>query len=215
MLALEGDIEANGGIVALKNPVLGGEVSDKGILLSVGGDEPSQILCRRVVNAAGLGAQAIGAAIAGIPTETVPPLFLCKGNYFLLSGRIPFSRLVYPTPQSDGLGVHFTIDLAGQGRFGPDVEWIDHPHYEVDANRSDRFYPAIRRYWPALKDGSLRPGFAGIRTKINPQGQLASDFIIQGPDDHGVAGLVALYGMESPGLTASLAIGAYVTELLQ
>ncbi|PKU25892.1 NAD(P)/FAD-dependent oxidoreductase [Telmatospirillum siberiense] len=215
MLVLQGDIEAAGGIVALKSPVLRGEISDKGILLSVGGDEPSQVLCGRVVNAGGLGAQAIGASFAGLSPETVPPLYLCKGNYFLLGGRVPFSRLVYPTPQSAGLGVHFTLDLAGQGRFGPDVEWVDEAHYEVDARRGDGFYAAIRRYWPDLKDDALRPGFAGIRTKLKPQGQTASDFLIQGPADHGVDGLVNLYGMESPGLTASLAIGAHVAELLQ
>jgi len=215
MVALQGDIEAQGGVVALKSPVLGGEIRDDGIRLSVGGDEPSDILCRRVVNAAGLGAQTLGAALRGLARETVPPLHLCKGNYFLLGGRVPFSRLVYPTPQSAGLGVHFTLDLAGQGRFGPDVEWIDHPHYEVAPNRGDSFYAAIRRYWPEIKDDALRPGFAGIRAKLKPQGQPASDFLIQGPADHGVKGLVNLYGMESPGLTASLAIGAHVAELLQ
>jgi L-2-hydroxyglutarate oxidase LhgO len=123
--------------------------------------------------------------------------------------------LVYPTPQSAGLGVHFTLDLAGQGRFGPDVEWTDHIHYDVDARRGDSFYAAIRRYWPDLGDNALRPGFAGIRTKLRPQGQPASDFLIQGPDVHGITGLVNLYGMESPGLTASLSIGAHVAELLQ
>ncbi len=215
MLALQGDIEANGGLVALKSPVVGGEVTGQGIRLSVGGVEPSEILCDRVVNAGGLGAQALGAALAGLPGETVPPLYLCKGNYFLLSGRVPFARLIYPTPQGAGLGVHFTLDLAGQGRFGPDVEWIEQAHYEVDARRGDGFYAAIRRYWPEIGDGSLRPGFAGIRTKLGPQGQAADDFLIQGPADHGVAGLVNLYGMESPGLTASLAIGAHVAELLQ
>jgi L-2-hydroxyglutarate oxidase LhgO len=215
MLALQGDIEANGGIVALKSPVLGAEVQDDGILLSVGGDEPSQVLCRRVVNAAGLGAQTLGASIRGLPPESVPPLFLCKGNYFLLSGRVPFSRLVYPTPQSAGLGVHFTLDLAGQGRFGPDVEWVDRPHYEVDPHRGDGFYAAIRRYWPEIGEDALRPGFSGIRAKLRPEGQAASDFLIQGPAQHGIKGLVNLYGMESPGLTASLAIGAHVAELLQ
>lgn len=215
MLALQGDIEAAGGLVALKSPVLGGEVTDKGLLLKVGGDEPSEILCGCVVNSAGLGAQGVGAAIAGLPRETVPPLHLCKGNYFLLSGKVPFSRLVYPTPQSAGLGVHFTLDLAGQGRFGPDVEWIGTADYEVDPRRSDDFYEAIRRYWPDLRDDALRPGFAGIRAKLRPQGEPASDFGIQGPPEHGVAGLINLYGMESPGLTASLAIGAHVAELLQ
>jgi L-2-hydroxyglutarate oxidase LhgO len=215
MLALQGDLEANGGVVALKNPVLGGEIQDDGILLTIGGDDPCQVHCRRVVNAAGLGAQAVGAAIRGLPVETVPPLFLCKGNYFLLSGKVPFSRLVYPTPQSAGLGVHFTLDLAGQGRFGPDVEWIDNPDYQVDARRGDSFYAAIRRYWPEIGDNALRPGFAGIRAKLGPSGHPAADFLIQGPADHGVDGLVNLYGVESPGLTASLAIGDLVRELLQ
>ncbi|MDR3436911.1 NAD(P)/FAD-dependent oxidoreductase [Telmatospirillum sp.] len=215
MLALQGDIETNGGFLAFKSPVLSAEQTGQGILLSIGGPEPSRLLCRQVINAAGLGAQAVGRSFAGLPPASVPPLHLCKGNYFLLSGHVPFSHLVYPTPQSDGLGVHFTLDLAGQGRFGPDVEWIDEEAYDVDARRSDIFSAAIRRYWPGLADDALRPGFAGIRAKLRPQGESASDFVIQGPGEHGVAGLVNLYGMESPGLTASLAIGSHVAELLQ
>ncbi len=215
MLALQGDIEEHGGVLAFQSPVIGGEATGEGIILSVGGTQPSRVLCRRVVNAAGLGAQAIGRAMAGLPPASVPPLHLCKGNYFLLSGRVPFRHLVYPTPQSAGLGVHFTLDLAGQGRFGPDVEWIAAENYSVDQHRGDSFYAAIRRYWPELEDGALRPGFAGIRAKLGPAGEAASDFLIQGPDRHGLPGLVNLYGMESPGLTASLAIGAHVAELLQ
>ncbi|MTJ83129.1 MAG: NAD(P)/FAD-dependent oxidoreductase [Telmatospirillum sp.] len=214
MLSLQAELEEAGGMVAFKSPVLGGEVGDQGILLTVGGDEPCRILCKRLINAAGLGAQAIGSALAGMPRPVVPPRHLCKGNYFLLSGKVPFARLVYPTPESAGLGVHFTLDLAGQGRFGPDVEWVETESYDVRAERADCFYDAIRRYWPDLAPGSLRPGFAGIRTKLAPAGQPAADFLIAGPDSHGVPGLVHLYGMESPGLTASLAIARLVTEMV-
>jgi L-2-hydroxyglutarate oxidase LhgO len=214
MLSLQGDLEANGGMIAFRSPVLAGHAGDDGIALEVGGDAPMRLMCRCVVNAAGLGAQAIGRAIAGPAAALVPPRYLCKGNYFLLSGRFPFSRLVYPTPVGAGLGTHFTLDLAGQGRFGPDVEWVEQETYDVAPERGDVFYDAVRRYWPGLADGALRPGFAGIRSKVTAPGEAAADFLIQGPGDHGIAGLVHLYGMESPGLTASLAIADYVRELL-
>ncbi len=214
MLALLGDIESHGGALALKSPVQGGRAGENGILLDVGGTEPCRLECRRVINAAGLGAQRLAAAIAGLPAERVPPLHLCKGNYFLLSGRRPFSHLVYPVPEAGGLGVHFTLDLGGQGRFGPDVEWVERESYEVDASRGDRFYASIRRYWPGLPDGALRPGYAGVRPKIQGPGQAACDFVIDGPDDHGIPGLVNLFGIESPGITASLAIARHVSEIL-
>lgn len=215
MLALQGDLEDHGGVVALKSPVLGGQADDRGITLDVGGAEPTRLRCRCLVNAAGLGAQAVGRRLSGLPAVSVPPLYLCKGNYFLLNGRMPFSRLVYPLPVAAGLGVHYTLDLAGQGRFGPDVEWVDAENYEVAPQRCAGFYAAIRRYWPGLSDDALRPGYAGIRPKVGPADAPAADFIIQGPPDHGVPGLVSLYGIESPGLTASLAIAEHVAELLR
>ncbi len=215
MLSLQGDAEANGAVLALKSPVLGGEVTGNGIALAVGGDQPDRLLCRRLVNAAGLGANRLAASIEGLAAASVPQLHLCKGNYFMLSGRQPFGRLVYPIPESAGIGVHYTVDMAGQGRFGPDVEWIERENYEVDPGRADGFYGVIRRYWPGLPDGALRPGYAGVRPKIQAPGEPARDFLVQGPADHGVPGLVNLYGIESPGLTASLAIAEYVRELLQ
>ncbi|HLN25882.1 MAG TPA: NAD(P)/FAD-dependent oxidoreductase [Patescibacteria group bacterium] len=215
MLALLGDSEARGALLVLKSPVLGGEVTDRGILLSVGGAEPSRLLARHVINAAGQGAQAFASALRGLPPASVPPLHLVKGNYFLLDGRPPFSHLVYPTPPAIGLGVHFTLDLAGQGRFGPDTEPVETPSHTVDPARGDGFYAIIRRYWPDLPDGALRPGYAGIRTLAHALGDSSRDFIIQGPAEHGVAGLVNLYGIESPGLTSSLAIAEHVTELLR
>ena len=145
--------------------------------------------------------------------ELVPPLHYAKGNYFTLAGRSPFSRLIYPVPVPGGLGVHITVDLGGQAKFGPDVEWIDGIDYNVDPHRADKFYAAVRKYWPALKDGALQPGYAGIRPKIVPQGAPAQDFVIQGPAEHGVAGLINLFGIESPGLTASLALADAVYKL--
>jgi L-2-hydroxyglutarate oxidase LhgO len=215
MLALQGDVEGLGGALALKSPVIGGEVGDGGILLDVGGDDPCRLLCRCVINSAGLGAQKVGASIAGLPPASIPPIYLCKGNYFFISGRQPFSHLVYPTPPSHSLGVHYTLDLAGQGRLGPDEEWVEAENYDVDPKRGDSFYAAARRYWPGLGDGALRPGYSGIRPKMGPAGEAARDFLIQGPADHGVAGLVCLYGMESPALTAALAIGDYVAGLVR
>ncbi|MGC1818194.1 MAG: FAD-dependent oxidoreductase, partial [Casimicrobiaceae bacterium] len=173
-------------------------------------------LCARsVVNCAGHGAPRVARSIAGLPGISVPRAYLCKGNYFRLAGRSPFSRLVYPIPEAAGLGVHVTLDLGGQARFGPDVEWIDAIDYAVDPRRAERFYPAIRRYWPALPDGALVPDYAGIRPKLQAPGEAAHDFVIEGPGDHGVAGLVNLFGIESPGLTASLAIAGYVVEKLR
>lgn len=214
MLALQGDAENAGAVLAFHSPVLSGRVVPEGIVLETGGAEPMTLLCRSLVNAAGLGAPALGRAIAGLPPETVPREYYAKGNYFTLAGRSPFSRLIYPVPVPGGLGTHLTIDLGGQARFGPDVEWVDHIDYEVDPRRGDSFYEAIRRYWPALPDGALQPGYSGIRPKIVPRGAPAQDFVIQGPALHGVPGLVNLYGIESPGLTASLAIAETVADLL-
>ncbi len=215
MLALQGDAEEAGAMVAFGAPIETGEATDKGIVLDVGGAEPMRVRAARVVNSAGLGAQGVAAHLAGMPSDKVPPRLMCKGNYFSLSGRSPFARLVYPVPDNASLGVHYTLDLAGQGRFGPDVEWIDEENYDVDPSRADRFYAAIRRYWPGLADGTLRPAYSGIRAKLTGPQDPASDFRIDGPRDHGVAGLVNLFGIESPGLTSSLAIADHVTELLQ
>jgi len=214
MLALRGDAEQGGAAFAFRSPVLGGNLESGGIELEVGGAEPMRLLARRVVNCAGLHAQDLARAIRGFPAERIPPSHYCKGNYFSLSGRSPFSRLIYPAPESAGLGVHLTLDLAGQARFGPDVEWIERIDYDVDARRADGFYEAIRRYWPGLKDGALQPAYCGIRPKLHPRGEAARDFMIQGPAEHGVPGMVNLFGIESPGLTASLAVGDLVRDLL-
>jgi L-2-hydroxyglutarate oxidase LhgO len=207
MLAYQGDAEAAGAFIAFRAPVLSGRVLADGFELAVGGpdaDQPTTIRCRMLVNAAGLHAPALARSIDGIPRETIPPAYFCRGVYFTLSGKTPFRRLIYPTPVPGGLGVHITLDLAGQARFGPDVEWIDGVDYAVDARRGDAFYGAVRRYWPALRDGALQPGYAGIRPKISGPGEPAADFVVQGMAAHGIPGLVNLYGIESPGLTASL-----------
>ncbi|MEC8202781.1 MAG: NAD(P)/FAD-dependent oxidoreductase [Pseudomonadota bacterium] len=214
MLAYQGDAEEHGAMIAFLCPVLGGEVSDEGIILEVGGDMPMRLLCNTVVNSAGLYAPEIAGKIANFPEEQTPTAYYAKGNYYSLLGKPPFSRLIYPVPEPGGLGVHITIDLGGQARFGPDVEWIDEVEYTVDPARSDKFYDAVRTYWPGLKDGALDPGYAGIRPKISAPGEEAADFVVQGPADHGVPGLVNLFGIESPGLTASLAIAERVREVL-
>ena len=215
MLSLQGEAEDHGAAIALCSPVIGGGVADHGIRLSIGGPEPMALLCNTVVNCAGLEAQRVAAAITGVPPATIPALHLVKGSYFALTGRAPFSRLVYPVPGVAGLGIHYTCDLGGQGRFGPDVEWVHTVDYNVDLRRAAGFYAAIRRYWPDLPDDALHPDYAGIRPKVQAPGDAqAADFIIQGPEVHGVPGLVNLYGIESPGLTASLAIADAVVERL-
>ena len=213
MLAYLGEAEDCGAMLALHSPVTGGAVQTGGILLEVGGAEPMQLLARMVVNSAGLYAQRVAAALRGFPQDLVPPSHYAKGNYYSLSGRSPFTHLIYPVPEAAGLGVHLTLDLAGQARFGPDVEWIAEIDYDVDLRRADGFYRAIRDYWPGLRDGQLAPGYAGIRPKLGGPRQPASDFVIQGPQEHGVAGLVNLFGIESPGLTASLALAGHVAEI--
>jgi L-2-hydroxyglutarate oxidase LhgO len=214
MLAYQGDAEAAGAFVAFRTPVLGGHVRGDGFELSVGGDEPTTLRCRYLVNAAGLFAPAVAHAIDGVPPESIPPAYFCRGVYFTLSGRSPFRRLIYPVPVPGGLGVHITLDLAGQARFGPDVEWIPSVDYAVDARRGDKFYAAVRRYWPGLRDNALQPGYAGIRPKISGPAEPAADFVVQGPEAHGIPGLVNLYGIESPGLTASLPLADEVLRRL-
>jgi len=214
MLAYLGEAEARGGVLVRQSPVIGGWAGEEGIVLEVGGAAPCLIRARYVVNAAGLQAPDVARSIRGMPASGIPVQYLAKGNYFALSGRAPFSRLIYPVPEPGGLGVHLTLDLGGQARFGPDVEWVDAIGYEVDPGRAARFYGAIRRYWPDLADGALQPAYAGIRPKLAGPGQPDADFRIQGPRAHGIRGLVNLYGIESPGLTASLALGRWaVAEL--
>ena len=213
MLALRGDAEAHGAMIALRTPVVSGRVEGRGLAIETAGLAPMRIAADVVVNAAGLGAQALARSIAGMPAAKIPPLHLAKGNYFSLATRSPFSRLIYPVPTPGGLGVHLTIDLAGQARFGPDVEWLDAIDYSVDPRRADSFYAAIRTYWPDLPDGTLQPDYAGIRPKIARPGGSTTDFLVQTEKDHGIAGLINLFGIESPGLTASLAIAQWVARL--
>jgi L-2-hydroxyglutarate oxidase LhgO len=213
MLALQGDAEACGAMFAFHSPVKAGRVMNDGIDLEVGGAEPMKLRCRLVVNSAGLHAPTLAQKIAGMPSDHIPPAYYAKGNYFTLTGRSPFSRLIYPVPVPGGLGVHITVDMGGQAKFGPDVEWIDAIDYTVDPHRADKFYAAARRYWPNLKDGALQPGYAGIRPKTVPQGAPAQDFVVQGPAEHGVPGLINLFGIESPGLTSSLALAEHVRDV--
>ena len=215
MLAYLGDAERAGAMLALGSPLRAARIDADGLVLDVGGEEPAQIRARRLVNCAGLTAPSVARRIAGFPGARVPPERYAKGNYYALQGRAPFSRLVYPVPEPGGLGVHLTLDLAGQARFGPDVEWVDRIDYSVDPARAARFYAAIRAYWPQLRDDTLAPAYAGIRPKISNAGEPAADFVIQGPAQHGIAGLVNLFGIESPGLTASLALADDVADLLQ
>jgi L-2-hydroxyglutarate oxidase LhgO len=214
MLALLGDAEAGGAALALHSPVDGGRVTRDGIELDVGGAEAMRLRARAVVNSAGLFAPQVAGSLQAFPKTAVPAGYLCKGNYYALAGRPVFSRLVYPIPEAAGLGVHVTLDLAGQMRFGPDVEWVERIDYRVDPQRADAFYAAIRTYWPGLPDGALMPAYAGIRPKLGPAGTPAQDFVLQGPRDHDVRGLVNLFGIESPGLTASLAIADRVLDML-
>ena len=215
MLAYQGDAENNGAAVVFKSPILSGQVSGDGIVLNVGGDEPMTILCRTVVNCGGLFAQNIARSIKGLPAPSIPPQYFAKAHYFSLSGKPPFRRLVYPVASHAHLGVHVTVDLAGQVKFGPDVSWVEGVDYRFDHSREPLFYAAIRKYYPGLRDGQLQPGYTGIRPKVAGPKEPAGDFIIRGPANHGVAGLVNLYGIESPGLTASLAIAGHVLALLR
>ena len=215
MLAYQGDAQNHGAAVVFKSPVRSGEAGGSGIVLDVGGDEPMTIACRAVVNSAGLFAQDVARSISGIPAQSIPPQYFAKAHYYTLSGKPPFRRLVYPVATSAHLGVHVTVDLAGQVRFGPDVSWVEKVDYSFDHSREPLFYHAIRKYYPDLKDGQLQPGYTGIRPKVSGEGEPAADFLIQGPKDHGVPGLVNLYGIESPGLTASMAIAQHVRALLQ
>ncbi len=214
MQSFAADIRGAGGEIVCSSRVTRGAVGAQGIELEVDGADPSVFAFRTVVNSAGLFAQDVARTLAGLAPATIPAAHYAKGHYFTLAGRSPFQRLVYPIPEKGGLGVHVTLDLAGAARFGPDVTWTDRVDYEFDEKRADAFYRAIRAYYPALRDESLVPGFVGVRPKLEPDGSIARDFVIQGPEAHGVAGLVHLYGIESPGLTSCLAIAHEVARLL-
>ncbi len=213
MLAYQGEAEDRGAMLAPRSPVTGGAIETDGIMLDVGGTQPMRILARTVINSAGLYAQRVAAVLKGFPHDKVPRTYYAKGSYYSLASRSPFTHLIYPVPEAAGLGVHLTLDLAGQARFGPDVEWIAEIDYDVDSRRADGFYRSIRDYWPGLKDGQLVPGYAGIRPKLGGPDAPARDFMIQGPAEHGVAGLINLFGIESPGLTASLALADHVAQI--
>jgi L-2-hydroxyglutarate oxidase LhgO len=215
MLAYRGELEDAGGAVALSTRFLAarpvGDGGGEGFVIEAGsGDERVTLGCDLLVNAGGLFAGEVAAGIEGLAAPWARRVWYCKGNYFGLAARVPFSHLVYPVPERDGLGTHLTLDLAGRGRFGPDTEWVEGIDYSLDARRGEGFYAAIRRYWPELPDGALAPDYTGIRPKLFPAGGPATDFVIEGPEAHGLPGLVNLFGIESPGLTASLAIAEEV-----
>ena len=214
MLAYQGDFEDRGGAIAFETPVVRLTPAGSGWSVQFGGREAGTMPADAVINCAGLGAQAVAQATDGYPAARIPRLVLAKGNYFGYAGRPAFSRLIYPTPVDGGLGVHVTLDLAGRMRFGPDVEWIAQEHYEVDPGRADSFYARIRTYWPGLPDASLVPDYSGIRPKLTGPGEPAADFLIEGPAQHGMAGLVNLFGIESPGLTSSLSLAEEAVDRL-
>jgi len=207
MRALQGDLEDRGGVIAFNTRIERLSHTQAGWLVRFTGGDSSELAVDAVVNSAGLGAQALARRTDGYPSERVPRLVLARGNYFGYAGRPAFSRLIYPAPRIDGgLGIHVTLDLADRMRFGPDVEWIDEENYDVNAARAASFYSSIRRYWPALRDGTLQPDYAGIRPKLTGPGEPAADFMIEGPAQHGLPGLIHLFGIESPGLTSSLSL---------
>jgi len=217
MLSYWGDLENAGGLLALNSPVqsvhLGrGPCAHKHMIVMRDG---TQLACRYLVNSAGLNAPSLSRTMADLGPQFQPQAYYAKGNYFTLAGRSPFSRLIYPVPEAAGLGVHLTLDLGGQAKFGPDVQWVDSPQdLAVDPRRGDAFYAEVRKYWPDLPDGALQAGYAGIRPKISGPHDVAADFAVQGPPTHGVSGLVNLHGIESPGLTSSLAIAEMTHRLL-
>lgn len=217
MLALQGDMENAGGLLALVSPVqhIGLQQGTASHPMRIGTQDGTELACRVLVNAAGLHAVALARSMEGLDSRLLPQAHYAKGNYFTLAGKAPFSRLIYPVPEAAGLGVHLTLDLGGQAKFGPDVQWVDDPtDLQVDPRRGDAFYAEVRKYWPGLADGALQPGYAGMRPKINGPHEVSADFMVQGPAEHGVPGLVNLLGIESPGLTSSLAIAAEVLERL-
>ena len=215
MLALQGEAEDFHAAFALLTPFVGARVEDDGFAVETGGVEPTRLKATLLINAAGLSASRVAAAIDGLNRAHVPQTRYAKGNYFTLVGRAPFTRLIYPAPHTHGLGVHLTLDLAGQARFGPDVEWVDEIGYDVDPRRCEGFADAIRKYWPGLPDDALAPAYSGVRPKLGGPSDPVADFRIDGPERHGIAGLVNLFGVESPGLTASLVIAERVVAALE
>ena len=215
MLALQGEAERHGAMLALESRVVGGAVEQQAIRLQVASaGEVTPLVCRHVVNAAGLTAPDVAACISGFPQDLVPVPRYAKGHYFSLTRRAPFSRLIYPVPEPGGLGIHLTLDLGGQAKFGPNVQWVSEPSFDVDAALAGRFHAAVSRYWPALQLEDLSPAYAGVRPKIVGPDEGDADFRIDGPQDHGVPGLVQLFGIESPGLTSCLAIARLVRDKL-
>lgn len=213
MLSLLGDAEAHGASIAFLTSVRALRAGASGVEITLGDEAAPSLRARLVVNAAGLDAPSLTQHTEGLDPAFARRAFYAKGSYFTLAGRAPFSRLVYPAPEPGGLGVHLTLDLAGQARFGPDVEWIEAPNYDVDPKRAEKFYAAVRAYWPGLRDGALTPAYSGIRPKLAGPGQPANDFVIEGPAAHGARGVINLLGIESPGLTSSLAIADYVADM--
>jgi L-2-hydroxyglutarate oxidase LhgO len=214
MLSLQGDAENAGAMAVFKSPIESGRVTGEGIEIEVGGAEPMSIICNAVINSAGLCAPDVARLIKGLPEDSIPQAYFAKAHYYTLSGKSPFNHLVYPVAHTAFLGVHVTLDLGGQVRFGPDLNWVDGIDYSFDSSREPMFYDAIHRYWPDLQNGQLQPGYTGIRPKISGPNEPAADFRIDGPADHGVPGLVNLFGIESPGLTSCLAIARHVTNKL-
>ncbi|MDP9082439.1 MAG: NAD(P)/FAD-dependent oxidoreductase [Pseudomonadota bacterium] len=215
MLSLLADAQAGGADIAYGAEVGSLTPTHTGVEISLACQTEPLIRSRLVVNSAGLDAARVAGSIHGFPSEYIPQIRYAKGSYFTLRGRTPFQRLIYPVPEDGGLGVHMTIDLAGHARFGPDVEWVDHLDYDVDPNRSLRFYPSVRQYWPGLAPGQLQPAYCGIRPKLSGPGEAAADFCISAPKEHGIPGIFNLYGMESPGLTASLALADDIAEMIK
>jgi D-amino-acid oxidase len=215
MLSLLGDVQKAGGILSVGSAVDSGEASNNCIVINTEGEEHCEITASYVVNSAGLDAPKVAAGLQGLSSTAIPPRCYAKGTYFTLTGKSPFQKLIYPVPESGGLGVHLSLDLQGQARFGPDVEWVEKPEYTVDPNKARHFFEAIKAYWPGCKLSRLQPGYVGIRPKIGTPDAFAEDFIIQSEAIHGVKGLINLYGMESPGLTACLAIADEVAKTLQ
>lgn len=215
MATMVGHAETHGALFVYRTPFIGAKCGSE-IEVSLGGSDPTTLKCRWLINAAGLSATSASMAIVGYPSARTPKGYYAKGSYFALSGyKAPFTHLIYPVPVAGGLGVHLTLDLSGNARFGPDIEWIEAVDYHVDTSRAAGFYASIRRYWPGLADNSLVPGYAGVRPKIVPPALAKQDFKIEGPADHGVDGLIQLFGIESPGLTSSLEIATYVQQMMR
>ena len=224
MLSLLGGFEDAGGMIAYHSPLMSakpiGHSAEGGFELSIGGPDGMQLQTKLLINCAGMSAPAIAQKIEGLNKDQIPQAYFAKGNYFSLSGKSPFTHLIYPIPEPGGLGVHLTLDMGGQAKFGPDVEWLDiqnegHVDYTVDPKRGESFYEAVRRYWPELKDNSLQPDYSGVRAKIVPPNSPAGDFCFNAPQDHGLQGLYNLYGFESPGLTSSIAIARYLEGIIK